>query len=217
MLEKYKKLSETDEVSGRPAVRGFLKYIKDDKRTRLYFQGLREEHPQIANAVELTRSRVTDLQTKFREDADVAMRRFRHSTKQSIIGTGAVASIGLIVSLIPTATFGVALIPAVAIIAALFPAASSAFGWHNRFNAMFSAAWRLKGLKSRIDQELILIALQANREGGTSEELIERLNKSVAGWTDSLEKTLSSFGEELGGAINPISLPKVAGVFKFQK
>lgn len=212
MEDEYTVLTETQEVNEetiKPACRGFLKYTKKSNRTRLYFQGLRSEYPEIANTVELTRSRVSDLQAKFRQDASKALRKFHYATFCSIVGTALGAGIGLNLALKSSAPVGVALIPTIAVIIALFPAASAAYGWHNMFKAMFSAAWKLKGLKSKMDQELIIIAHQAQNKKKLSKALMERLDESISEWTESLEQILSHFGEELGGAISPISLPEI--------
>lgn len=138
-----------------PHATAFIRYKTPKARARLHFKTLRKEYPEIANAVDVTRSRVTELQERLRLDAEVAEGKFRSSTVNSIIATVCAALIGLLATAFTDSAFAAALVVAVGILVALFPASAQAYGWHNRYKAMFSAAWKLKGLRSRIDQELI--------------------------------------------------------------
>ncbi|WP_299707158.1 hypothetical protein [uncultured Tateyamaria sp.] len=174
----------------------------------MHFESVREVDPDLAVCVEIVRSRVIELQRKFRSDADWALRKYNYFTGGTVFIAIVSILLGVSTSFNASASTTMAVSIAFATLAALVGAVSQAQGWHKRYAAMFAAAWALKGLRVKIDSA-ILNRLMAAKMSVEARNDAQEMKVPTEEWVRDLEKVLSSFGDEYGGSLSPPKIPNL--------
>lgn len=189
----------------------FFRFDEEDGRARLDFHAVEKRCPELADRVRLIRSRAKNLEKNFREDAQWALNWFSRVTFAAMIIAGFAIVVGSGMAFWGVGSFAGAVTLSVGTIAALIAASSQAFGWHKRFGAMFAARWAMTGLVTRIDQQVVQMAMTTETAGGLTEEDRARLDSAITDWLKHISEIMAMFGMSYGAAIEPITLPNLRG------
>lgn len=181
---------------------------EEDKRLRLNYKAVKEHCPELAHRVLLIRTRAKELEKNFRVDANWALDWFNRLTLAGMAIALCAAIFGAIMTILDHSSFGGSVALAIGAIAALAAAGSQSFGWHKRFGAMFAARWAMTALVTRIDQQVLQIAMSIESSQSLPEKTIARLDGAIEEWIKEIGDIMKLFGTSYGAAVKPISIPR---------
>lgn len=182
-------------------------------RERLNFDEVVEHCPDLGNRVIVIRSRVKDLQQKFHQDCEWAIRGFNAVTTATIALAFSGVMAGVLIPLFATSidwpeAMAATVSVAFGTVVGIAGAGSKAFGWHKRYQAMFSARWAMAALEIRIDDLIYHLAAGVPKGADLSDEDKDTLRKAAESWLDQIDIILQTFGESYPTAISPIEIGK---------
>lgn len=159
--------------------------------------------PELWRRVVLLRSRVKDLQRKFSSDAVWAKNWF-----MGITWTVVVATALLIIELKDREVSNPMLLVSGIAVVGFLAAGVQAFGWHQRYHAMFQAQWAMMALETDVDQVVHEIAVGLPENGDLSAADRTRLDGELGRWRQQLIVVLTAFGDRYGSALTAVEMPK---------
>jgi hypothetical protein len=187
---------------------GIFKHKED--YTRLHLPSLLKECPEIGLKSQFLIERTRDLEAKLHRDSEWSMSHFHRLNMLTIyVSTIPPAVILLIILLSPKPQSATVLvIGGLGYFAAVMVAAVKSYGWHRRYGAIFTARWELTAMRVRLEQEIILLALDECNKGALSDNGREKLGEILINSVEQLEKIMLSFGKNHANAIEGIDIPK---------
>lgn len=181
---------------------------KSALRDRLDFNSIERLSPELATRTKVLRNRVVELENNFFSDSRWALRWFKGMAAVAIALPIIAAAVGGFTAIQLNGAAGIATFATISVLAALGSMAVAslhAFGWHKRYNAMFSARWKMTALRTRIDQYIATLAFEINEQGTMIPEMRARLSESVDSWLDEFRGALHEFGIQYGNSLSPPS------------